>query len=106
VNYVYGGADAVHTAGLSASDGANTISFERSLAAFARAALRHGGLTKVRMEVRGAEIAIFPTTPESAPVLGGEQLRDLGAAVARHVIEAGGGSLALEREAFVVRLPE
>jgi len=84
-------------------DGENV---ERSLAAFARAALRHGGLTKMRMDVRGAEIALSPTTPESAPVLGGEQLRDLGAAVGRHVIEAGGGSLALEGEAFVVRLPE
>src|SRR6266487_4294164 len=66
---------------------------ERSRAAFARAALRHGGLAEVRMEVRGAEIVISPTTPDSAPVLAGEELRDLGVAVARRVIEELGGSL-------------
>ena len=79
---------------------------ERSLAALARAALRHGGLTEVRMEVRGPEVAISPTTPESAPVLGGEELRDLGTEVARQVIDALGGSLSLEREALLVRLPQ
>jgi signal transduction histidine kinase len=79
---------------------------ERSLAAVARAALRHGGLTEVRMDVRGAEIAISPTTPESRQVLDAEELRDLGTEVARRVIEAIGGSLGLEGEAFVVRLPQ
>ena len=79
---------------------------ERSLAAFARTALRHGGLTEVRLDVRGAEIGISPTTPESAPVLAGSELRDLGAAIAHRVVDELGGSLALEGDAFVVRLPQ
>lgn len=77
---------------------------ERSLASLARAALRHGGLPEVRMEVRGAEISIGPTTPESVPVLAGEELRDLGTEVARRVVEAIGGSLSLKGD-LLIRLP-
>jgi signal transduction histidine kinase len=79
---------------------------ERSLASLARAALRHGGLSSVQMKVRGAGLTISPTTAESAPVLGGKELRDLGTAVAWRVIEAQGGSLALDGKALAVRLPE
>jgi signal transduction histidine kinase len=78
---------------------------ERSLASLARAALRHGGLTEVRMEVRGTEISIGPTTPESVPVLAGEELRDLGTEVARRVVEAIGGSLSLKGDRLLIRLP-
>jgi signal transduction histidine kinase len=79
---------------------------ERSLASLARAALRHGGLSTVQLKVRGAEVTISPTTAESAPVLGGKELRDLGTAVARRVIEALGGSLALKGKALAIALPE
>lgn len=79
---------------------------ERSLASLARAALRHGGLEEVRMDVRGGELTISPTTPDSAPVLAGEELRDLGTAVARRVLEELGGSLALDDDTLAVRLPE
>jgi signal transduction histidine kinase len=79
---------------------------ERSLASLARALLRHGGLPQVRMDVEGAEVSLSPTTPESAPVVEGEELRDLGAAVARRVLEELGGSLALEGDALVVRLTQ
>jgi len=79
---------------------------ERSLAALARAALRHGGLEAVRLEARGPELALSPTTSESASVLTGEDLRDLGAAIARRVLEAGGGSVALEGDTLFVRLPQ
>lgn len=34
VNYVYGGTDSTHTAGLSGADGANTVLFERDLSAY------------------------------------------------------------------------
>jgi len=34
VNYVYGGTDSVHSSGLSAPDGANTVLFERNLSAY------------------------------------------------------------------------
>jgi K+-sensing histidine kinase KdpD len=79
---------------------------EGALAAFADCALRHGGLERVALQVQGAEIRVSPTTVESAPVLMGEQLRDLGAAAARRLVEALGGSVALERESLLVRLPE
>jgi signal transduction histidine kinase len=77
---------------------------ERAVAALARCALRHGGVERVELEVRGPELSLTPVTPASAPVLLGEDLRDLGAAVAGRVIQAGGGSVALDGEALKVRL--
>jgi len=44
-------------------------------------------------------------TPGVAPIILGEDLRDLAAAAARHIVEALGGSLALEGERLRVRLP-
>ena len=77
---------------------------ELSVAALARCALRHGGVERVELEVRGPELSLTPVTPASAPVLLGEDLRDLGAAVAGRVIQARGGSLELDGEALRVRL--
>jgi len=51
-----------------------------------------------------AALSLTPVTPASAPVLLGEDLRDLGAAVAGLVIQARGGSVALDGEALKVRL--
>ena len=80
-------------------------STERALAAFADCALRHGGLDRVGLEVQGAALTFSPTTRESAPVLTAEELRDLGSAAGRRLVEALGGSVALAGESFVVRLP-
>jgi signal transduction histidine kinase len=77
---------------------------ERAVAALARCALRHGGVERVELEVRGPELSLTPVTPASAPVLLGEDLRDLGAAVAGRVIQARGGSVELDGEALKVRL--
>lgn len=77
---------------------------QRALAALARCALRHGGLERVEVEVRGPELELAPVTPASAPVLLGEDLRDLGAAVAVRLIRARGGSVAVEGETLAVRL--
>jgi signal transduction histidine kinase len=71
---------------------------ERSIAALAQCALRHGGLERVELTVRGRELELIPVTPASAPVVLGEDLRDLGAAVAVRLLEAQGGSLAVEGE--------
>jgi signal transduction histidine kinase len=79
---------------------------QRGIAALAQAALRHGGLEQVELRVEGATLAISPVTPTSGPVLLGDQLRDLGAAVAVLVIRAQGGSVELAGDALVVRLPE
>jgi signal transduction histidine kinase len=67
----------------------------RGVAALAQAALRHGGLERVELHVDGAALAISPITASSGPVVLGEELRDLGAAVAVRVIRAGGGSVSV-----------
>ena len=77
---------------------------ERALSSLARCALRHGGLEQVRLEVRGPELELSPVTPASAPVLLGEDLRDLGAAVAVRVVRARGGAVQVEGDSLSIRL--
>jgi len=79
-------------------------SMQRGVAALAQSALRHGGFDEVAVEVSGTELRISPVTPASAPVVLGEDLRDLGAAVAARLVARLGGSLAVEGETLVVRL--
>jgi signal transduction histidine kinase len=78
---------------------------ERGISALAQAALRHGGLEQVDLRVDGETLTISPVTKASGPVLLGDELRDLGAAVAVLLVRALGGSVELEGEALVVRLP-
>jgi signal transduction histidine kinase len=78
---------------------------ERALAALARCALRHGGLEHVELTAEGSSVAVSPVLPEVAPIILGEDLKDLGAASARRLVESLGGSLAIEGERLVVRLP-
>ena len=77
---------------------------ERAVGALARCALRHGGLEQVELAVQGPALALSPVTPASAPVLLGEDLRDLGAAVAVRVIQARGGGVAVDGETLTIRL--
>jgi len=77
---------------------------ERAVAALVRCLLRHGGLEHVSVEVRGPVLALAQVTPASAPVVLGEDLRDLGAAVAVRVVRARGGSVELDGETLLVRL--
>jgi len=77
---------------------------ERAVAALARCLLRHGGLEQVSVDVRGPELALAPVTPASAPVVLGEDLRDLGAAVAVRVVRGRGGRVELDGETLLVRL--
>ena len=78
---------------------------QRGISALAQAALRHGGLEQVDVRVSGANIGISPVTPASGPVLLGEELRDLGAAVAVLVIRALRGSVELDGDTVLVQLP-
>jgi signal transduction histidine kinase len=80
-------------------------STRRGIAALAQAALRHGGLEQVDVTAEQQTIAIRPVTESSGPVVTGTDLRDLGAAVAVLLVEALGGSVELEGDAVVVRLP-
>jgi signal transduction histidine kinase len=79
---------------------------QRGVSALAQAALRHGGLEQVELSVDGPTLAISPITPSSGPVVLGQELRDLGAAVAVIVIRALGGSVAVEGGTLAVKLPE
>ena len=79
---------------------------QRGVSALAQAALRHGGLEQVDVRADGATLTVSPVTTSSGPVLLGEELRDLGAAVAVQVIRALGGSVAVEGYVLTVRLPE
>jgi signal transduction histidine kinase len=78
---------------------------ERGLAGLALCALRHGALERVELTADGPSVWIEPVIPSAAPVVLAEDLKDLGAAAARYVVEALGGSLALDGERLQVRLP-
>ncbi|MGH3029330.1 MAG: histidine kinase dimerization/phospho-acceptor domain-containing protein [Gaiellaceae bacterium] len=77
----------------------------RALVQLARAAARHGGHDSVTLVVRGPELEVSPLSRSAAPVLLGEELRELGAAAAGILIRALGGSLAADGERLLVRLP-
>jgi signal transduction histidine kinase len=76
----------------------------RALAGLARCALRHGALERVDLIADGTSVWIEPVTPGVGPIGLGEDLKDLGAAAARRLVEALGGSLELEGERLQVRL--
>jgi signal transduction histidine kinase len=79
-------------------------SVERALAALVRAAKRHGGV-EPRIVVSGASIALAPVPEAAAPIVLGEEQKDLGAAVAVRLVRALGGEVALEGEQLTVSLP-
>jgi signal transduction histidine kinase len=78
---------------------------ERAVSALVQSALRHGGLDDVSVVADGPALRISPVTAASGPVVLGEELRDLGAAVAAKLVETLGGSLELEDETLTIRLP-
>ena len=78
---------------------------ERALFRFADCLRRHGPVESVQLEVSGAKIRLRPVTAAAAPVVLGEELRDLGSAVGRELVEALGGAVAVEDDVLVVRLP-
>ena len=100
------GAERVHVSGQGAQVHVDPEATGRGVAALAQAALRHGGLDEVQLRVDGRTLVISPITPSSGPVVLGEELRDLGAAVAVRVVEALGGSVELNGDELTVRLPE
>jgi signal transduction histidine kinase len=77
----------------------------RALTQLARAASRHGGFDSVTLEVDGGTLSVSPVSRASGPVLLGDELRDLGAAAAAELVRALGGSVEVDDERLVVRLP-
>jgi signal transduction histidine kinase len=100
----YLGEDRVEAGGEGARVEVDAEATRRAVAALARCALRHGGLEQVRLTARGAELELVPATAAAAPVLLGEDLRDLGAAIAVRLLQAQGGSLVLDGETMNIRL--
>jgi signal transduction histidine kinase len=78
---------------------------EVGLSALALCAVRHGGLERAEIVAAGETVEISPIQEAAAPIVLSEDLKDLGASTARRVIEAIGGSLTLEGERLLVRLP-
>ena len=98
------GEDRVHVSGSGASIETDADSLERGLAALFQSALRHGGLDEVEVLVDGHELRLSPVTSASAPVVLGDDLRDLGAAVAVRLVRQLGGSVEIDGETLQIRL--
>jgi signal transduction histidine kinase len=77
----------------------------RAIAALANAALRHGALEYIAVDVDGTRITLRPVPAAAGAVVLSADLRDLGAAAGRTVIEALGGSVAGGDEVVVIALP-
>jgi signal transduction histidine kinase len=78
---------------------------QRALRQLARAASRHGGVDSVELEVDGPTLRISPVTRASAPLLLAEDPRELGPVAACWLVRALGGSVEVEDDRLVVRLP-
>src|SRR5579872_2128965 len=98
------GEERVRVSGAGATIETDIEAIDRGLSALVQAALRHGGLDEVDVVVRDVEIDVSPITESSAQVVLGQELRDLGAAVAVRVIEYRGGAVAVGDGTLTVRL--
>ena len=97
--------DGAEAAGAGTEVNVDRVAAELALHQLARCAKRHGALEQVRLTVDGATIAVGPVVPAAAPILVGEEPRDLGALIAVRIVAALGGALELDGERLLVRLP-
>ena len=98
------GEERVRVSGAGVSLETDAEALERGLAALFQSALRHGGLEQVEVEVDGADVRLSPITASAAPVVLGDDLRDLGAAVAVRLVRRLGGSVSIAGETLDIRL--
>jgi signal transduction histidine kinase len=98
------GEDRVVVSGDGATITTDVEAIDRGVSALVQATLRHGGLQEVTVVVRGAAIEVTPVTDSSSRVVLGEDLRDLGAAVAVRVIDRLGGAVTVDGETLTIRL--
>jgi signal transduction histidine kinase len=98
------GEERVRVSGAGVSLETDAEAVERGLAALFQSALRHGGLEQVEVEVDGADMRLSPVTASAAPVVLGDDLRDLGAAVAVRLVRRLGGSVSVAGETLSIRV--
>jgi len=98
------GEDRVRVSGEGAVVETDVDAVDRGISALIQAALRHGGLDEVHVAVRGSELDVAPITESSAAVVVGDDLRDLGAAVAARLLRRLGGSVAVADGTLTIRL--
>jgi signal transduction histidine kinase len=98
------GADRVRVTGEGATVETDVEAMDRGVSALIQATLRHGGLEEVDVVVRGTSIDVSPLTSSSSRVVLGEELRDLGAAVAVKLVDALGGTVSVDGDKLTVRL--
>ncbi|HXH97381.1 MAG TPA: hypothetical protein VNH40_09250, partial [Gaiellaceae bacterium] len=96
--------DRVGVSGGGATVETDVDAVERGVSALVQAALRHGGLDEVEVVVRGRLIDVTPVTESSAKVVLGQELRDLGAAVAVRLVEHLGGSVSVSEGTLTIAL--
>jgi signal transduction histidine kinase len=96
------GSERVAVSGEGATIETDVDAVRRSVSALVQCALRHGGLDEVSVVADGNLIRVTPITAASAPVVLGEDLRDLGAAVAVMHIRALGGFVVVEDETLTI----
>jgi signal transduction histidine kinase len=99
------GEDRVTVSGAGASVLVEPDATRRALVQLARAAARHGGHDSVSLAVNGSDLELSPLSRSAAPVLLGEELRELGAAAAGVLVRALGGSLEAREGRLLIRLP-
>jgi hypothetical protein len=95
--------EAAHAEGEGALIETHRETLTQSLSAFALCAHRHGGVAQVTLAVSGREITVAPIGDAGAVIVG-EDLKDLGAAVAARAIRALGGSATVDGDALLVTL--
>ncbi|MGZ8716242.1 MAG: histidine kinase dimerization/phospho-acceptor domain-containing protein [Gaiellaceae bacterium] len=98
------GEDRVRISGEGATITTDVEAIDRGVSALVQAALRHGGLDVVEVVVRGTVIEVSPITASSGPVVLGQELRDLGAAVAVRLVEFLGGAVEVEDGTLTIAL--
>jgi signal transduction histidine kinase len=99
------GEDRVSVSGRGGEVTVDAEAAKRSVSALVQCALRHGGLNEIDVALDGTNIRITPITKSSAPVALGQDLRDLGAAVAVMHIDRIGGSVSADGETLTIALP-
>jgi signal transduction histidine kinase len=90
--------------GTGATVSVEPVAVAAALASLARAASRHGGV-EVSTSVDGPRVSFEPVVGDAAPIVLGEEQKDLRAAVAMRLFRALGAEVTLAGERLTVTLP-